>query len=237
MFKPKKNILFFIVSLILAGCSNESLQIDTVDTVVVFDYETENSKPLMRLSLCANMGSDIRRVDRLKLVHKETSYQWLVFTPDAYENSNLRTVGYSWISPENGMPLPKGEYVLTVYDPAGNGKDISFNISYDDLIYEKRPGDFPDALGPGAKKYNALYDKNGSLLYYEADKTDAHSAAAQIVPSQTALADIAMQAASSDEEGNDRYGLWNAADGAVIMRTCWTTADESVLCVMPSVYN
>ena len=204
--------------MILAGCSNEILQIDTVDTVVIFDYETENSKPIMRLSLCANMGSDIRRVDRIKLVHMETLYQWLIFTPDTYENSNLRTVGYAWISPENGMPLPKGEYMLTVYDHAGNGKDISFNISYDDLIYEKRPGDFPDALGQGAKKYNALYAEAGALLYYEADKTAGQTAA-----EVTAFTDIAAQVAPADE--------------TVMIRTCWTTVDESVLCIMPPVYK
>lgn len=199
----KVALFVFIFSVLFFSCSQDSAQIASAESSVIFDY-SENP-PDMRLSVFVNSESDVRVASKIKIVNKNSGLEWNCDELVKFEDKNKNFwAGCANIVAALGMKIPAGEYVLTYFDMAGDEDEISFSVDYPENILTLKIEDFPDGFDYSEKK-SAVYTKDGILLYYGKEK----------------------------KEWKDRNSVLVDYKDAGFIRTCYTLKNDSVICLMP----
>lgn len=200
----RKTALFvFIFSVLFFSCSQDSAQIASAESSVIFDYS--QNPPDMRLSVFVNSESDVRLASKIKIVNKNSGLEWNCDELVKFEDKNKNSwTGCANIVAAFGMKIPAGEYVLTYFDMAGDEDEILFSIDYPENVLTLKSEDFPDGFDYSEKK-SAIYTKDGVLLYYGEEK----------------------------KEWENRNTVLVDYKDAEFIRTCYTLKNDSVICLMP----
>lgn len=200
----RKTALFvFIFSVLFFSCSQDSAQIASAESSVIFDYS--QNPPDMRLSVFVNSESDVRLASKIKIVNKNSGLEWNCDELVKFEDKNKNSwTGCANIVAAFGMKIPAGEYVLTYFDMAGDEDKILFSIDYPENVLALKSEDFPDGFDYSEKK-SAIYTKDGVLLYYGEEK----------------------------KEWENRNTVLVDYKDAGVIRTCYTLKNDSVICLMP----
>lgn len=200
----RKTALFvFIFSVLFFSCSQDSAQIASAESSVIFDYS--QNPPDMRLSVFVNSESDVRLASKIKIVNKNSGLEWNCDELVKFEDKNKNSwTGCANIVAAFGMKIPAGEYVLTYFDMAGDEDEILFSIDYPENVLTLKSEDFPDGFDYSEKK-SAIYTKDGVLLYYGEEKKEWENRNTVLV---------------------DYKDAW-------FIRTCYTLKNDSVICLMP----
>lgn len=200
----RKTALFvFIFSVLFFSCSQDSAQIASAESSVIFDYS--QNPPDMRLSVFVNSESDVRLASKIKIVNKNSGLEWNCDELVKFEDKNKNSwTGCANIVAAFGMKIPAGEYVLTYFDMAGDEDEILFSIDYPENVLTLKSEDFPDGFDYSEKK-SAIYTKDGVLLYYGEEK----------------------------KEWENRNTVLVDYKDAGFIRICYTLKNDSVICLMP----
>ena len=166
----KTSLFVFIFSVLFFSCSQDSAQIASAESSVIFDYS--QNPPDMRLSVFVNSESDVRLASKIKIVNKNSGLEWNCDELVKFEDKNKNSwTGCANIVAAFGMKIPAGEYVLTYFDMAGDEDEILFSIDYPENVLTLKSEDFPDGFDYSEKK-SAIYTKDGVLLYYGEEKKE-----------------------------------------------------------------
>ena len=199
----KTSLFVFIFSVLFFSCSQDSAQIASAESSVIFDYS--QNPPDMRLSVFVNSESDVRLASKIKIVNKNSGLEWNCDELVKFEDKNKNSwTGCANIVAAFGMKIPAGEYVLTYFDMAGDEDEILFSIDYPEIVFILIFVFFPDGVDDSEKK-SAIYTKDGVLLYYGEEK----------------------------KEWENRNTVLVDYKDAGFIRTCYTLKNDSVICLMP----
>ncbi|WP_277300265.1 hypothetical protein [Treponema succinifaciens] len=199
----KTSLFVFIFSVLFFSCSQDSAQIASAESSVIFDYS--QNPPDMRLSVFVNSESDVRLASKIKIVNKNSGLEWNCDELVKFEDKNKNSwTGCANIVAAFGMKIPAGEYVLTYFDMAGDEDEILFSIDYPENVLTLKSEDFPDGFDYSEKK-SAIYTKDGVLLYYGEEK----------------------------KEWENRNTVLVDYKDAGFIRPCYTLKNDSVICLMP----
>lgn len=199
----KTSLFVFIFSVLFFSCSQDSAQIASAESSVIFDYS--QNPPDMRLSVFVNSESDVRLASKIKIVNKNSGLEWNCDELVKFEDKNKNSwTGCANIVAAFGMKIPAGEYVLTYFDMAGDEDEILFSIDYPENVLTLKSEDFPDGFDYSEKK-SAIYTKDGVLLYYGEEK----------------------------KEWENRNTVLVDYKDAGFIRICYTLKNDSVICLMP----
>ena len=116
------------------SCANNSPEISSVEAKIVYDFESEDAKPVQKLSFFLNMNSDVRRVENINVYNEETGYRWIINNPQLIQNEGSRQyAGYTYLTAavaDNGL-MPQGKYTVFYLDSCGKDSFGFFNVEYD----------------------------------------------------------------------------------------------------------
>lgn len=196
----------------VVSCADSQSEIASAQAVMVLSYEGENSKmqesaqgvPLARsgavrgngaggtfgavqrhLCVCLQMNSDVRRVESITLVSPDGELEWIETNPITIENQDtMYALAMSFVPPD-GEEFASGEYKVLYMDAKGSQAQCPIVMDWTE--------------SKGEKERIALYDKNGTLLYYGEVK---------------------------GEWKEDERAMWQEVTDAVKARKCMVQEDE-----------
>lgn len=137
---PRSAEAIFVYScfLLLAftSCVDNEPVIDEARVSAVFDYSGESVEA--RLSVFANVRSDLDLAAEIRLVNEEANLQWSCRDLTKFQDTAKNDwVGYAaFVSPE-GDAIAKGKYVLTYEDSCEREGELVFVVDYPDGLLEK----------------------------------------------------------------------------------------------------
>ena len=203
--KSSALLFVFIVSLLFFSCSSSLPDVKAVRAVSIFDYTDGDSYPRMRLAVFTETGSDVRRAESIRIVSKETGWEWKADDVEIFSSDAKMWAGYTNFVPPGDRVIPQGAYTLFYTDALGHDAESSFSVFYPASLLKARAGEAKEKLGTGMRERIALYDEKDVLIYFDARKAEWKS-------------------------GDD---VWREMENASRMRLCFSNADKSVLCFMP----
>jgi hypothetical protein len=190
----------------LISCANSVPEILSSTATVVFDYQNEESAPQMRLSVFTETGSDARRAARIRIASKSDDYEWTTDEPQLIGSGNRQWAGYTNFVVSDADKIRQGQYDLFYTDAEGRTVQNGFSVLYPEKLIDSKASAVQSVLGQTAKEKIAAYMVDGTLVYYDVRKPEWKNDAA----------------------------LWNAFKTASSMRVCWTSADGTVVCLLPA---
>jgi hypothetical protein len=203
-------VRFFILSalccVLYISCANTTPELLSSNGTVVFDYRDDTSVPEIRLSVFAEAGSDVRRAARIRVVSRADEYEWTTDDLKLIGSDNRQWAGYTNFAVPESKKIPQGQYDLYYTDAEEHTVQAVFSVTYPEKLVESKSADVKNILGASAKEMVAVYMSDGTLIYYNVRKP----------------------------EWTDDNAVWNDMKLASKMRICWTSADDSVVCLMPS---
>lgn len=165
MNEPPPNKLFlFLLPLLFCACSDDALDLARINSSLVLDFADSESLPSQRLSVWAEVSSNVRRVESILVQNGE--YSWRIDEPLLISEGQRQWAGYMRLEPsplENSF-VP-GSYSVKITDAAGNTADGSFRLSYDMELSEKNAAFASEKLSAAVSRV-AVYSESGDLLYF-----------------------------------------------------------------------
>lgn len=125
----KKSILLLCSFFLFFSCSEDVPQIAAVYPTLVFDYHSENEKPIKRLSVFVSINSDKERYAGLQIQSLTNDIVWNIDNPQiVVSNSNFYLGSNNLRIPENKL-FAAGEYRVFYENMAGKKDSIDFIIT------------------------------------------------------------------------------------------------------------
>lgn len=173
-FPPEKKIslLFILVSLFsfFVSCSDSEPKMISGTGYVVFDFKDTESLPSQRLSVFVEASSDVRRVSRILVSSRESSYEWSCENPLVFSEDKRKWTGYTdFVCPEN-VPLPLGIYDVRYFDAEERISDVIVTVMYDKDILSMTSEAAENNLSGKSNEKIAAYDRNRTLIYFDGRK-------------------------------------------------------------------
>ena len=187
------------------SCSLSAPDVRAVSAAAVFEYADGDSYPRMRLAVFAEAGSDVRRAKSIRIVSKETGWEWKADDVEIFSSDAKMWAGYTNFVSSGNRAIPQGTYTLFYTDALGHDAESSFSVFYPSSLVRTRAGEAKAPLGREVRERIAVYDKEDVLIYFDERKAE-----------WKADADV-----------------WREMENAFRMRLCFLNADKSVLCFMP----
>ena len=203
--KSSASFFVFIVSLLFFSCSSSLPDVKAVRAVSIFDYTDGDSYPRMRLAVFTEAGSDVRRAESIRIVSKETGWEWKADDVEIFSSDAKMWAGYTNFVSPGDRAIPQGAYTLFYTDALGHDAESSFSVFYPASLRRTRAGEAKEKLGTGVSERIAVYDEEDVLIYFDVRKAEW----------------------KSDDD------VWREMGNASLMRLCFSNADASVLCFMP----
>lgn len=200
-------VAFMLVGALFVSCADSVPQLQSVTPVVVFDFS--DGAPSMRLSVFAEVSSDVQRVKEVRAIHKDSGLVWICREPQKFSANNA---GRKWAGCTNfvaasGSYIPQGEYTLWYEDAAERETEDSFSVFYPENLLSCKAESIPEAFTESYKQYIALYNSDGVLIFYGERKREWKT-----------LGDVTKKYAA-----------------AVTFRVCYELNGGTVECLMPAV--
>lgn len=203
--KSSALLFVFIVSLLFFSCSSSLPDVKAVRAVSIFDYTDGDSYPRMRLAVFTEAESDVRRAESIRIVSKETGWEWKADDVEIFSSDAKMWAGYTNFVSPGDRAIPQGAYTLFYTDALGHDAESSFSVFYPASLLHAKAGAVKDLLGNAVTERIAVYDADDVLIYFDARKS----------------------------EWSENDALWREMENAFRMRLCFLNADMSVLCFMP----
>ena len=191
-------VLFF-------SCSNTVPDLLSSHSSVIFDYQDEESPPLVRFAVFTEARSDVRRVSSIRIVSHVNNYEWTIDNVQIISSNGRQWAGYVNFVCPSGELIPVGEYTFFYTDAKGESAQSPFYIAYPVALAHAKARDVQMILGPDATESIAVYDSDGVLMYCDARK----------------------------ENWKDSAIVWDEIKTASRIRTCFSIANNTVICFMP----
>lgn len=173
-FPPEKKIslLFLVASLFVffVSCTDSEPKMISGTSYVIFDFKDTESLPSQRLSVFVEASSDVRRVSRILVSSRESSYEWNCENPLVFSEDKRKWTGYTdFASPEN-VPLPQGIYDVRYFDAEERISDVIVTVMYDKDILSMTSGEAATDLSGKFNEKIAVYDRNRTLIFFDGRK-------------------------------------------------------------------
>lgn len=202
-------IICSIFVLFFAGCSDSQTELVSAKGYVVFDYKDDSSLPSVKLAAFTEVSSDVRRVDSVRIKNRSTQIEWNCAEPLIFSDSKRQWAGYTeCVSPEN-FKIPSGIYDFSYIDAQGNENSVPFTVSYNEKLLSSNSSSAKEKLSENVKEKIAVYSATGSLIYYGEKK----------------------------DSWNEEKNIFSSNSGSGYYRTVYAELVDSVLLMMPPVYN
>jgi len=127
--KSSALLFVFIVSLLFFSCSSSLPDVKAVRAVSIFDYTDGDSYPRMRLAVFTETGSDVRRAESIRIVSKETGWEWKADDVEIFSSDAKMWAGYTNFVSPGDRAIPQGAYTLFYTDALGHDAESSFSVS------------------------------------------------------------------------------------------------------------
>lgn len=164
-----KRLLFLLAPLflILFSCSQNLPELSAVSGTSVFEFESENDHPVMKLSVFIDVSSDVHRAAGLRLECLQNDYKWECENPLKFESGKKKYAGYTDFVMPGNKPFPAGRYILWYIDSNGNEDSTVLNINYQSDILQMTPKEAAAYCGKNEGVENwAVFDGDSVLLHY-----------------------------------------------------------------------
>lgn len=206
----KKSFLLFSTFLffLLIGCSQSVPVLHYAKCSLVFEYDDEaNSKS--RLSVFVEAGDNVKRVEKLIIKNENHDLCWTVEDLVLMQSADRLYCGYPNLVVQTDDRIPTGHYDITFVQADGTEKNISVNVTYDDIFYNSKSEEIPDIVMKknGSNKI-AVYDESNVLLYF-GEKSDSYE---------------------------NKEKILKKYESAFYYNDLWFLPNNSVICVMPPVF-
>ena len=206
----KKCFLLFSTFLFffLFGCSQSVPVLHYAKCSLVFEYDDEsNSKS--RLSVFVEAGDNVKRGEKLIIKNQNHDLCWTVEDLVLMQSSDRLYCGYPNLVVQTDDKIPTGHYDITFVQADGNEKNISVNVTYDDIFYNSKSEEIPNIVMKknGSNKI-AVYDESNVLLYF-GEKSTSYESKEKILKNH---------------------------DSAFYYNDLWFLPNNSVICIMAPVY-
>ena len=206
----KKCFLLFFTFLffLLFGCSQSVPVLHYAKCSLVFEYDDEsNSKS--RLSVFVEAGDNVKRVEKLIIKNQNHDLCWTVEDLVLMQSADRLYCGYPNLVVQTDDKIPTGHYDITFVQADGNEKNISVNVTYDDIFYKSKSEEIPNIVMKknGSNKI-AVYDESNVLLYF-GEKSTSYESKEKILKNH---------------------------DSAFYYNDLWFLPNNSVICIMAPVY-
>lgn len=190
---------------IFPSCSNINIDIVGIQETVVFEYTDASSLPSMRFSAFAETAGDERRVEKIRIVHESSGMEWVCETPRKISGSGSSVwAGYTNFVPATGDVIPRGKYTFHYIDMTGEESEMAFTLNYPESLVST-PANMLKTSFPGIEEAVALYDRDGSLIYFGARQENWYG----------------------NQDIKQEYGL------AEKIRICYRLNGGSIVCMLP----
>ena len=196
--------LFFF----LFGCSQSVPVLHYAKCSLVFEYDDEsNSKS--RLSVFVEAGDNVKRGEKLIIKNQNHDLCWTVEDLVLMQSADRLYCGYPNLVVQTDDKIPTGHYDITFVQADGNEKNISVNVTYDDIFYNSKSEEIPNIVMKknGSNKI-AVYDESNVLLYF-GEKSTSYESKEKILKNH---------------------------DSAFYYNDLWFLPNNSVICIMAPVY-
>lgn len=198
-------LLFTVCAALFFSCANDVPSVIEVRPSVVFDYSDETAAPKMRLAVFAETQSDVRRVAHIRISSKLSGYEWFVENVQIVGSDNRQWAGYANFVCPSSYTIPQGTYAFIYTDAAGENVESAFTVSYPPALVSSNVAVARALLGSDVNERVAVYDENETLIYCDVRK----------------------------ETWSDDDAIFAEMKDAFQIRTCISTRDDSVICLMP----
>lgn len=206
----KKLFLLFPFFLFLFSCSQNLPELNTVAGTVIYDFESEESTPDLRLGVFVDVSSDAHRAEFLKIVCFQNDFEWECNKPEKVSNGKKQYVGYANFVMPGKDSFPQGKYTVYYTDANGNEESCIMNISYSTEILQMTPAETAEHLKTlHAVENLAVFDEEAVLIFY-GEKSD---------------------------ELQNIESVWRRYPAADSARTVWTRNSGREMCIFPVVYK
>lgn len=204
----KKTFFFSLlfIAFILSACSNSVTELKSSSVGVIFDYQNETDLPSVHLSVFAEPGTNVRRCKELKLISKDTLYEWTTEVILKYQFNNRYFAGYTnFVMPE-GEKIPSGRYEIKYTEFDGKKCSVNTRLRYNSDFYQMNSKSAEEIINSGKyEKKLAIYDGNHVLLYF----------------------------GELNSEHKNNSNIINRYKGAETKRIVWVSSDKTICCLMP----
>ncbi len=162
--------LFIAGILILSGCSDSEPELISAKGYVIFDFPAEEKTPSARLAAFAEISSEVRRVDSIRIKNLSTDFEWNCLNPAIFSNEKKQWSGYTEFLSPVGIKIPLGIYNFFYIDAQGKEVSSAFLINYEEKLMDSTPEKALSLLQENSTEQYALYSEKNTLLYFGAKK-------------------------------------------------------------------
>ncbi len=157
-------LIVALFSFISFSCVDSSPSVNSLNHIILYDYENEDEAPIERLGVYIDLKSDPKRIDSMLIYSHEGNFSWHIENPlSVIDNSREITwVGSSNMRPARGATIPEGRYTVTYFDLAQQKVENFFFIEPFPTPDEFDISDFPT-------ERVLLFNESDSVLYYGSD--------------------------------------------------------------------
>ena len=160
---------FFVLPFLCASCADSEADVISATSTVVFDYDSADASPSVRLAVFLQVTNEVQRTDHFEVSNAASGYTWSVSNPGIFTGMN-RSYAYSLnLNAPEGADIPKGDYSVTYYDAAGNEDSVRFSVNYDDALLSSTTETCKDYLKNPVENL-AIYDDANELLFMGKEK-------------------------------------------------------------------
>lgn len=177
MFKRIFFIISIFVTFLFVSCTDTTPIILSVNTTLVYEYQSETDSPTMRLSVFVQPDTEPERFQKIDVINIETGYIWTITDAQVISVGEKNYIGCTTLRPYNSGFFPLGQYNVIYTDIASRSDEMNFELknpqsfetqsissfSYSDIEKKQVAKEFIfDRV--------ALYDENEDLIYYGGQK-------------------------------------------------------------------
>lgn len=164
--------LAFFCVLVLFSCSEDRVNILSLNSNLILDWQDDESLPEQRLCVFAELSSNARRLE--SLIVKRDGYVWNIDSPILIQSGDRQWAGSPHLEPPVGLngaagSFAPGDYFVECVDAAGEKAQGSFFVAYDKSLLDSFAKDLPQKI-PAAKERLAVYSESNELLYFDERK-------------------------------------------------------------------
>ncbi|MDR3283735.1 MAG: hypothetical protein LBS97_00975 [Treponema sp.] len=164
-----KKILRFVPFFLtlLFSCSDSLPAIADVKLMPVFEFDSENGRPLMYVYLLAQVSSNLDFADSLRLTQTETGYVWNIENPITLDSQIDVWLGSPPIMPyDQGKGFLPGSYRVSYIDTSGRTTERGVTFSYPSELRTATVKTVLDLLPQTSVVRIAIYDMDDQLLFW-----------------------------------------------------------------------
>lgn len=132
LFFMHKQIFFLFLSLFFVfcfSCSDSSPQISGIFKTLIYEFNSEDEKANIRLSVFLTPSQDVRRSKSMEVTHHDSQFVWKINTPQVYAHENKNYIGHSSLIVPEDFIFPEGLFEVAYYDVADRKITENINVT------------------------------------------------------------------------------------------------------------